>query len=101
LTTSPISKLRAADDERRQAKRNSLADKLTVEAKTLADLKVEKAAVKGERRSVEADLGPVRYLATLIGAGDQDVLRWFTLVVALPLDPAAVLLLLASTRREG
>ena len=35
LSTSPISKLRAADDERRQTKRNSLADKLTVEAKTL------------------------------------------------------------------
>jgi len=30
LSTSPISKLRAADDERRQTKRNSLADKLTV-----------------------------------------------------------------------
>jgi hypothetical protein len=90
-------KLRAADDERRQAKRNSLADKFTV---ALADVKFEKAAVEGERRTVEADLGPVRYLATLIGAGDQDVLRWFTLVVALLLDPAAVLLLLAATRKR-
>jgi hypothetical protein len=45
LSASPISKLRAADGERRQAKRNSLADKLTVEAKALADLKLEKAAV--------------------------------------------------------
>jgi hypothetical protein len=79
VSTSPISKLRAADDERRQAKRNSLADKLTVEAKTLADLKVEKAAVDGERRTVEGDLGPMRYLARCFGAGDQNVLRWFTL----------------------
>ena len=47
LSTSPISKLRAADDERRQAKCNSLADKLTVEAKAIADLKIEKAAVEG------------------------------------------------------
>jgi len=92
-------KLRAADDERRQAKRNSLADKLTVEAKALSDLKIEKAAVEGERRAVEVDLGPVRYLATLLGAGDQDVLRWFILVMAVLLDPAAVLLLLAATRR--
>jgi hypothetical protein len=45
---------------------------------------------------VEADLGPVRYLATPLGAGDQDVLRYFILVVALLLDPAAVLLLLAA-----
>jgi hypothetical protein len=92
-------KLRAADDERRQAKRTSLADKLTVEAKVLADLKIEKAKIEGDRKVAEADLGPVRYLATLIGAGDQDVLRWFILVIALLLDPAAVLLLLAATRR--
>ena len=43
-------------------------------------------------------MGPVRYLALLLGANDQDVLRWFILVVALLLDPAAVLLLLAATR---
>jgi hypothetical protein len=92
-------KLRAADDERRQAKRTSLADKLTVEAKALAELKIEKAKVDGDRKVAEADLGPVRYLATLLGAGDQDVLRWFILVIALLLDPAAVLLLLAATRR--
>jgi hypothetical protein len=92
-------RLRAADDERRQAKRTSLADKLTVEAKALAEIKVEKAKVDGDRKVAEADLGPVRYLAMLLGAGDQDVLRWFILVVALLLDPAAVLLLLAATRR--
>jgi len=85
-------KLRAQDEERRQAKRTDLADKLTVEAKALADLKVEKAAVEGERRTFEADLGPVRYLAALIGADNETVLRWFILVVALLLDPAAVLL---------
>jgi hypothetical protein len=42
----------------------------------------------------------VRYLATLLGAGDQDVLRWFILAIALLLDPAAVLLLLAATARR-
>jgi len=26
-------------------------------------------------------LGPVRYLAALLGVGDQDVMRWFILVV--------------------
>jgi hypothetical protein len=52
----------------------------------------------GERRTAEADLGPVRYLATLLGQADEVVLRWFILVVALLLDPAAMLLLLAATR---
>src|SRR6266436_1929179 len=92
-------RLRAADDERRQAKRTSLADKLTVDAKALADLKIEKAKVDGDKRVAEADLGPVRYLATMIGGDDQDVLRWFILAIAVLLDPAAVLLLLAATRR--
>jgi hypothetical protein len=58
---------------------------------------VEKAAVDGERNAVEADLGPVRRLATLLGSTDEQTMRWFILVVALLLDPAAVLLLLAAT----
>ena len=37
---------------------------------------------------MEADLGPVKYLAILLGTGDEDLLRYFILVVALLLDPA-------------
>jgi hypothetical protein len=84
-------------DQQRKT-RSELAAERIREGKALATLQIEKASVEGERRKVEADLGPVRYLATLIGAGDQDVLRWFNLVVACLLDPAAVLLLLAATR---
>jgi hypothetical protein len=80
--------------------RGELVAQRTSEARTLASLQVEKATVDGEKRTIEADLGPVKYLATLLGAGDQDVLRWFTLVVALLLDPAAVLLLLAATSAQ-
>jgi hypothetical protein len=64
----------------------------------IADLRIEKAKVDGERKAVEADMGPVRYLATLLGSTDEQTMRWFILVVALLLDPAAVLLLLAATR---
>jgi hypothetical protein len=38
-------------------------------------------------------------LATLLGADYKTVLRWFILVVALLLDPAAVLVLPAATSR--
>jgi hypothetical protein len=71
----------------------------TTEAGKLASLKVEKASVDGERKAVEADLGPVRYLAILLGSTDEQTMRWFILVVALLLDPAALLLLLAATHR--
>jgi hypothetical protein len=43
-------------------------------------------------------VGPVRYLATLVSAKDDGALRYFILVVALLLNPTAVLLLLAATR---
>jgi hypothetical protein len=39
----------------------------------------------------------VKYLATLLGAADEVVLRWFILVAALLLDPAAV----CSWQRRG
>ena len=86
-----------ADQQRKT--RASLVDERRREAQTLAGLQVENAKVDGDRKVAEADLGPVRYLAKLLGAGDQDVLRWFILVIAILLDPAAVLLLLAATRR--
>jgi hypothetical protein len=87
-----------ADQQRKT--RTELVAQRTIEAKALAGLQVEKAAADGERRKVEADLGPIKYLATLLGANDDDVLRYFILAVALLLDPAAVLLLLAATRRS-
>jgi hypothetical protein len=84
--------------------REKLAQQREAAETTIANLRVEKAAVDGERQAVEADLGPVRYLATLVGTSDEQTMRWFILVVALLLDPAAVLLLLAATasaRRQG
>jgi hypothetical protein len=78
--------------------RRSPTERVQVET-ALADLRIEKAKVDGERKAVEADLGPVRYLATLFGSTDEQTMRWFILIVALLLDPAAVLLLLAATHR--
>jgi hypothetical protein len=86
----------ALADQKRKTRTDLVAERVR-EGKALAALQVEKANIEVERKKVEADLGPVRYLATLLAAGDQDVLRWFTSVVALLLDPAAVLLLLAAT----
>jgi hypothetical protein len=41
------------------------------------------AKLSTPRRKAEADLEPVRCLATRWGAGNQDAPRWFILVVAL------------------
>jgi hypothetical protein len=87
--------IRLADEQRRN--RADLEASRVREAKALAALQVEKAGIDGQRKVAEADLGPVRYLATLLGADSETALRWFVIVVALLLDPAAVLLLLAAT----
>jgi hypothetical protein len=82
--------------EQQRKTRAHLVAQRTSEARTLAGLQVEKASIDGQKKPAEADLGPVRYLATLLGADSETALRWFVLVVALLLDPAAVLLLLAA-----
>jgi len=54
-------------------------DKLVQRARrlrlALADLRNEKARVNGERKAVEADLGAVRYLVTLLGPTDEQTMR--------------------------
>jgi hypothetical protein len=56
------------------------------------------SAIEGQRKVAEADLGPVRYLATLPGADSETALRWFVLVMSRLLDPAAVMLLLGTSQ---
>jgi len=92
------SAMKLADGQRRN--RAELTAERIREGKALASLQVEKATVDGERLKVEADLGPVRYLAILLGADNESVLRYFILAVALWLDPAAVLLVLAASARR-
>jgi hypothetical protein len=82
-------------NEKRGDRTKLQVERLTA-ARLLVDLKVEKAKIEGERRTVEADLGPVKYFAEFFGAGDETVMRYFILVLAALLDPAAVLLLLAA-----
>jgi len=76
--------------------RDTLVQQREAAEVAIANVRIEKAKVDGDRKVVEADLGPVRYLATLIGTTDEVAMRYFILVVALLLDPAAVLLLLAA-----
>ena len=68
----------------------------------LAQLNAEKAPLAGELRKVEAEVGPVKYIAALIYGDNPDsnllerAVRWVTLLIVIVLDPVAILLLLAS-----
>jgi len=52
--------MKLADGQRRN--RAELTAERIREGKALGTLQAEKATIDGERRKVEADLGPIRYL---------------------------------------
>jgi len=69
------------------------------EIDTLTD---EKFALEGEYRKLEAEVGPIKYIAEFV-YGDQadnnmleEAVRWVIIVIIFVFDPLAVLLLIAS-----
>jgi hypothetical protein len=82
--------------EQQKRYRGNLISQRLGEAGKLAALQVETAVVTGERARIAADSGPVHYIAALVGAADEGIMRFFILAVAVLLDPLAVLLLVAA-----
>jgi len=101
----PVGAMTIADRKRRD--RADIVAARQREAQALAGLQIEKAKIDAQRRRAEADIGPVRYLAELIGTPATDLkrpVRLLTLALVVVLDPLAVALLLAAgthTRRVG
>lgn len=93
----PVGAMMIADQKRRD--RVDIVAARRREAQALASLQIEKAKIDAQRRRAEADVGPVRYLAELIGAPASDLerpVRLLTLALVAVLDPMAVALLLAA-----
>lgn len=55
----------------------------------LASVEIEGAGVESERAVQAADFGPVEYLRKLLGIERNTAMRWFIVLVACLLDPAA------------
>jgi hypothetical protein len=93
--------------DRKRHDRGDIVAERQREAQALASLQIEKARIDAQRRRAEADVGPVRYLAELIGEPTTDLerpVRLLTLALVAVLDPMAVALLLAAgahTTRAG
>jgi len=67
----------------------------------LDSLTQEKFAIEAEYRKLEAEVGPIKYIADFIyGEADKNTLeeavRWVILIIIFVFDPLAVLLLIAS-----
>jgi hypothetical protein len=69
---------------------------------TIAKLNEERAPIAAEVREIEAEVGPIKYIAALIYGDnpDNDLLeksvRWVIIMIVLVFDPLAVLMLVAA-----
>jgi hypothetical protein len=97
----------ALADQQRKTRDGLVATRQAASA-TLIETQAQRAALTAERTRVEATMGPVQYLAVMVGTDTETAVRWLILLMVLCCDPAAIALTIAvagarksrSTRRE-
>ena len=90
---------------RSQAKERAAVQKdIEANQKTITQLNDEAAPIRAEVRKVEADVGPIKYIAALIYGDNPDAnllehaVRWVIILIVSVFDPLALTLLLAATK---
>ena len=94
---------------RGQAKeRTRLLQEITTEQKAIAKLNEERAPIAAEIRKVEAEVGPIKYIAKFIygedGANEnmlEKAVTWVIILIVIVFDPLAVIMLLAAQMTFG
>lgn len=101
-STSEDGAARSARLRKSQAGERNQAQKAILSAQeNIGKLNAEKAPIAAEVRKVEAEVGPIKYIAALIydEASSQDTLekavRWVILLIVFVFDPLAVLMFIA------
>jgi hypothetical protein len=85
-------------DQQRKTRESLVATRQAASA-TLIEMQGRRAALTAERTRVEAALGPVQYLAVMIGTDAETAVRWLILLMVLCCDPAAIALTIAVAGR--
>jgi hypothetical protein len=86
-----------------QKERARLQSDIQAEQKIIATYSEERAPIAAEVRKVEAEVGPLKYIAALVYGGDTDTnaleaaVRWVIVLLVIVFDPLAIMLLLAAT----
>jgi hypothetical protein len=94
--------VKAASLRRTQQKeRGRLLNEIKTYNKRISTLNEERAPIASEIRKVEAEVGPIKYIAALIyDTSDTDTLekavRWVIIALVFVFDPLAILLLIAA-----
>lgn len=88
---------------RGQAKeRTRLLSEITAEQKTIAQLSEERAPLAAEFRKVEAEVGPIKYIAAMVYGDNPDAnilekaVRLVIILIVAVFDPLALVLILAA-----
>ncbi|NDC22725.1 MAG: hypothetical protein EBZ49_01160 [Proteobacteria bacterium] len=85
-----------------QKERQRLQSEIAAEQATINKLSEERAPVAAEVRKVEAEVGPLKFIAELLyDKADQEILdktvRWVIILIVAVFDPLAVILLIAAS----
>jgi len=84
-----------------QKERARLLSEIQSEQKTIGQLSEERSPIAAEVRKVEAEVGPIKYIAAFVyGNTDPSILEravtWVIILIIVVFDPLAVILLLSS-----
>lgn len=83
--------------------RTRLLAEIATEQKTITGFREERAPIAAEVRKVEAEVGPIKYIAALIYGDSADAnllesaVRWVIILLVIVFDPLAIMMLLAAT----
>jgi len=86
-----------------QKERGRLLADIEAEQKKVSQLVEDRAPVAAEVRKVEAEVGPIKYIAAFIYGDNPDsntlerAVRWVIIILVLVFDPLAVMMLLSAT----
>jgi hypothetical protein len=86
-----------------QKERGRITQDIADSQKKIASLNEERAPIAAEVRKVEAEVGPIKYIAALIYGDNPDAnileraVRWVIIILVLVFDPLAIMMVLAST----
>jgi len=97
---------RAVAIRKNQARERAvLQTEITKSQKIIQQLQAERAPFAAEARKVEAEVGPIKYIAALIYGDnpDQNILeravRWVIILIVIVFDPLALTLILAANKQ--
>lgn len=96
---------KAANLRRSQGReRTALQNDISKAQKEITGLQEQRAPIASAARKVDAEVGPIKYIAALIYGDNPDVnvlekaVRWVIILIVIVFDPLALTLLLAATK---